>query len=209
MSKKPRPVGRPRDVKVDEAILSATRDLLLEQGFDLMSIEAVAAQAGVGKGAIYRRWSDKTQLVVAAVGDLAQVPDVPDTGGLRDDLLGCARSFEQNSRTQAVLAGLMTAMGRHAELRDSARSVLGEPFTTLFRQIIERWIAAGAVDDTVDVDAISDVFPAMAFHRSTALGLSIDDQFVIRVIDQIVLRALGAAPTTTSRRRPESAGSHR
>lgn len=190
MAKKAGSVGRPRDASVDDAILTATQDLLLEQGFDLMSLESIAARAGVGKGAIYRRWNDKTHLVVAAVSDLAAVPDVPDTGSLREDLLACARTFEQSPRTQEVLAGLMTAMGRHVELRASARASLGLPFTTLFQHVIERAIAAGEAPHTVDVDAISNVFPALAFHRATALGLPVDDEFVVRVVDRLLLQLL-------------------
>lgn len=190
MAKQAGSVGRPRDASVDLAILTAAQDLLVEQGFDLMSLEAVAARAGVGKGAIYRRWNDKTQLVVGAVSDLAQVPAVPDTGSLRDDLLACARAYEHNDRTQAVLAGLMTAMARHPELRDSARAALGLPFTRLFQQVIERAIATGKVPDIVDAKLVSDVFPALAFHRATALGLNVNDDFVVRVVDSLLLPLL-------------------
>jgi len=190
MTRRSSSVGRPRDASVDIAILKATQDLLLEQGFDLMSLESVAARAGVGKGAIYRRWDDKTQLVVGAVSDLAQLPPTPDTGSLRDDLLACAHAFVHSARTQAVLAGLMTAMARHPELRDSARAALGLPFTRLFQEVIERAIATGEAPDTVDAKAVSEVFPALAFHRATALGLPIDDDFVVRVVDSLLLPLL-------------------
>lgn len=191
-------VGRPRDASVDVSILAATRDLLVEQGFDLMSLESVAARAGVGKGAIYRRWPDKTRLVVAAVGDLAPVPQLPDTGTLRGDLLACARLFEQNAHTQAVLAGLMTAMGRSPELREAGRDALGAPFTALFQHVIERWITSGSVSDAIDVQAVSELFPALAFHRLTAIGLNVDEAFVIRTIDHIVLKVLDSTDPTPS-----------
>jgi len=71
----------------------------------------------------------------------------------------------------------MTAMARHPELRDSARAALGLPFTRLFQQVIERAIGTGEVPDTVDSTAVSDVFPALAFHRATALGLTVDHDF--------------------------------
>ncbi|HSS10967.1 MAG TPA: helix-turn-helix domain-containing protein, partial [Acidimicrobiales bacterium] len=62
-------VGRPRDPHVDKAILSAALDLLIEDGFPRLSIEGVAARAGVGKAAIYRRWDSKTSLVVDAINE--------------------------------------------------------------------------------------------------------------------------------------------
>ena len=70
-----RSAGRPRDAKVDAALLTSTQDLLLEEGFDRVSVDSVAARAGVGKAAIYRRWSGKTALVVAAVAELNRVPN--------------------------------------------------------------------------------------------------------------------------------------
>ena len=62
-----RPPGRPRDPEVDRSILKATIELLADDGFGGLSIEAVAARAGVGKTTVYRRWPSKTPLVVDAL----------------------------------------------------------------------------------------------------------------------------------------------
>jgi len=182
--------GRPRDASLDAALLLATQDLLLEQGFDRISVDSVALRAGVSKAAIYRRWPGKTGLVVAAVTDLAQVPELPDTGTLRGDLLAAARTYLQNERTQRVLAGLMTAMVHHDELRTAARKAIGEPFTELFRKVIGRGIERGQIPASVDVRAVSDVFPALAFHRAAALGLAVNEDFIVHVVDTLVLPLL-------------------
>ncbi len=189
MTRITRPVGRPRDGTLDTAVLRATQDLLLEQGFDRLSLEAVAVRAGVGKAAIYRRWTGKTELVVAAVADLTRVPDIPDTGDLREDLLASARAYIQNERTHSVLAGVMTAMVHSDELRSAARRAIGDPFTELFTTIVMREADTGDIDR--DVAAfVGQVFPALAFHRSAALGLAVDEEFIVRVIDWIVLPLL-------------------
>jgi AcrR family transcriptional regulator len=185
-----RTAGRPRDESVHEALLTATQELLCEQGFDRLSVDSVAARAGVGKAAIYRRWSGKTELVVAAVADLAHVPDVPDTGGLRGDLIASARTYVQNERTQKVLAGLMTAMVHHEQLRSAAREAIGEPSARLFRLVVARAVAHRATAPGVDVDAVAELFPAMAFHRTAALGRPIDDEFIERVVDGLLLPLL-------------------
>jgi AcrR family transcriptional regulator len=63
--------GRPRDPAIDRAILDAALRLLAEQGYDGMSLEAVAGAAGVGKTTIYRRYPGKRELVVAAISSIA------------------------------------------------------------------------------------------------------------------------------------------
>ncbi len=185
-----RTAGRPRDAGVNAALLKSTQELLLEQGFDRLSVDAVADRAGVGKAAIYRRWSGKTALVVAAVVDLAHVPPMPDTGTLRGDLLACARTFIRNERTQRILAGLMTAMVHQEELRLAARDAVGAPFTELFQKVITRAIERGDVPRSADPVLVSEVFPALAFHRGAALGLPVDEDFVVRVVDRLLLPLL-------------------
>jgi len=190
MSDSARPAGRPRDAKIHTALLASTQELLLEQGFDRLSVDSVAARAGVGKAAIYRRWPGKTALVVAAVVDLTQVPPVPNTGSLRDDLLACGRTYVRNGRTQRILAGLMTAMVHQPELRTAARDAVGAPFTELFRAVIARAVERGDAPPSADPVSVSEVFPAMAFHRAAALGQPVDDDFVVRVVDRLLLPLL-------------------
>lgn len=185
-----RSAGRPRDPGIQVALLTATQELLLEQGFDRLSVDSVASRAGVGKAAIYRRWTGKTGLVVAAVADLAQAPPVPDTGSLREDLLACGRAFVRTRRTQQILAGLMTAMVHEAELRAAARDAVGAPFSQLFRAVIARAVERGESPASIDLEAVSDLLPGLAFHRSAALGLPVDDTFVVRVVDHLLLPLL-------------------
>jgi AcrR family transcriptional regulator len=79
--------GRPRDPDAEPRIRDQTIRLLLERGFDGMTVDDVAEAAGVGKATIYRRWASKEQLAHDAMTQLfdVQVPD-PDTGSLVGDL---------------------------------------------------------------------------------------------------------------------------
>lgn len=88
LSTQPRPAGRPRDHRIDDAVLSATTDLLVEVGFGRLSIAAVAARAGTHKPAIYRRWPTKAHLVHEAAFPVDDAVLVPDTGDLATDLTG-------------------------------------------------------------------------------------------------------------------------
>src|SRR5262245_34265059 len=79
--------GHPRDARCDHAILQATLDLLVEAGAANLSIDGVAARAGVGKATIYRRWSSKEALVLETLSSDATTIEIPDTGSLRGDLV--------------------------------------------------------------------------------------------------------------------------
>ncbi|HEY2332861.1 MAG TPA: helix-turn-helix domain-containing protein, partial [Acidimicrobiales bacterium] len=80
--------GRPRDVRVDASIESATIEELCERGFGGASIEGIAARAGVGKATIYRRFPSREALLFSAAVHFAGECEAPDTGSLRDDLVG-------------------------------------------------------------------------------------------------------------------------
>ena len=81
-----RKVGRPRDARADVAILQAVLDLVAHSGLTHLSMDAVAAKAGVGKATIYRRWPSKEALVVDAWRTLIAPAETPDTGSLRGDV---------------------------------------------------------------------------------------------------------------------------
>ena len=79
-------VGRPRDDKIDAAIIQATRELVLETGYPGLSLSAIAARAGTTTAAIYRRWSGKAQLVHEAILPSEDEPIPPSTGDLTEDI---------------------------------------------------------------------------------------------------------------------------
>src|SRR5665647_58447 len=84
--------GRPRDPQVNEAIFAATLELLAEDGYAQLTIERIAARAGVGKASLYRRWPDKVSVVLEAVSRNPERPSAPDTGSLRADVLDFLRT---------------------------------------------------------------------------------------------------------------------
>src|SRR5919201_1691169 len=85
-----RAAARPRDRRLDAAVLGATRRLLVEVGYRDLSIEAVARRAGVHRPTIYRRWRSKAELVHAAIYPAGDVTlRVPDTGDFARDIRTC------------------------------------------------------------------------------------------------------------------------
>lgn len=147
--------GRPRDPATDERITAAAAELLLQRGFDKMTVDDVAAKAGVGKATVYRRWPSKDDLAVAAMGTLfaAEIPE-PDTGSIEQDL---AESY------RAVLVFLNSPQGAAFLRMSIAESVRDERIAALYRasterredearRTFERAIARGEVRPDADID---------------------------------------------------------
>src|SRR5438132_11861364 len=111
--------GRPRDPAVDQAILAAAVDLLAEGGYARLTMEQVAARAGVGKASVYLRWPNKVTLVAEAIQHRsAVVPDVPDTGSLREDMLAFLGALLRGKwAAERAVAAVLAAIASDRELR--------------------------------------------------------------------------------------------
>ena len=143
------PRGRPRSQEADRAILTAAVDLLAERGLAAMSIEEVAARAGVGKTTIYRRWPSKGLLALDAfVASFREEQPQPDTGSLRGDLLSALHAWVR-AVTQTpmgpMLTGLIAEAQHDPELRGAWRDRVLEPLRTQHRIMLDRAIARGEI----------------------------------------------------------------
>lgn len=102
--------GRPRDGRIDAAIIAATRELILETGYPRLSLSAIAARANTTTAAIYRRWSGKAQLVHEAVLSAEFVPVIDSPGDMRDEiraLVETVRVIFDRPEVRLALPGLI------------------------------------------------------------------------------------------------------
>lgn len=121
--------GPIRSEAARHAILDATAALLVERGYDHLTIEGIAATAGVGKQTIYRWWPTKGAVVAECLLEGKLLADrlvLPDTGDIREDLttwLGAIFALLETSQGESILRSLIAAAAEHAEvgrrLRDS------------------------------------------------------------------------------------------
>src|SRR3954465_15070277 len=115
-----RPPGRPRSERAAKAIIDATLDLLAEEGGVAgVSIEAVAARAGVGKTTIYRRWPNKEALIIDALADLKEPFPKPLGDSAREDLMAIAHALVADRADKKRLGCYWSIMGgaeRYPEL---------------------------------------------------------------------------------------------
>jgi AcrR family transcriptional regulator len=108
-------VGRPPDPEADQRIIQAAQKLLADQGFARMSIEGVAAESGVAKTTIYRRFSDKADLATAAIGGLVQLAVPTPVGNAYEDFLA-QLEFNRRSIDMAFVGVLLAEEPRNPQL---------------------------------------------------------------------------------------------
>jgi AcrR family transcriptional regulator len=180
----PRP-GRPRDPACDAAILQAALDIFAADGYAGVSIDGVAARAGVGKATIYRRYSSKAELVAEAVRCGAQLDDrLPDTGDLRADLTTMMQPLIDRLRGDD--AKLLTTFAlerlREPDLQEQFnRSVIGKKREHL-RHLVASAVARGDLPADTDVDLVAEAPPALIWHHAL-YGLPLDDDLLDRILD--------------------------
>jgi AcrR family transcriptional regulator len=193
--------GRPRRAEVDQAILDATVHLLARHGYDGVTMEGVAAEAGVGKATLYRRWPGKTDLILDAVRSLK--PDVghPDTGDTRADLVEImvgAISWRDDAELTQVVAALMAEMPRNPELADVYRARFLAPRRGGTVEVLRRGIDRGDIRPDIDLELVLDLLIGAVFYRGLLSGGRLDDDIAELVVDYVLA---GIAPRPPSKPR--------
>jgi AcrR family transcriptional regulator len=192
--------GRPRSVEAERAILDATLELLAETSISGLTVEAIAARAGVGKATIYRRWPSKLPLVVNAIKSLPELR-VPNSGTLRGDLREIVRGLAnilQSSPLGRVLPHLIAEGGWDSQLDEAIGhyvNVRRVPLVEVVRRAVER----GEVSPAVDAEALADLLAGPIVNRLFFSRRPLDGkfvEFVVRTVlagmaDATVLRSTG------------------
>ncbi len=137
--------GRPRDPRIDAAVLRATVELLAETGYSGLLVAAIAQRAGTSKPAIYRRWPSKAHLVHEAVFPIGAATALPDTGSLPDDLREMVRramTFLTTPAARAALPGLVGEMAAdptlHSALLERFAGIIGGGLAELLERAVDR-----------------------------------------------------------------------
>jgi AcrR family transcriptional regulator len=184
--------GRPRSVAVDEAILDAAIDAFIEGGWDGLTMEGVAARAGVAKTTIYRRYASRLDLIRAAAERLAEEKGAaPDTGTLRGDLIALAHAYLgmlAETRTGRAIPAMVAATARHPDLAATYRAFIAERRRESVAPI-ERAVLRGDIPIATDPQVILDLLVAPLFYRAFVSHEPTDDGYVTRLVDA-VLRAV-------------------
>jgi AcrR family transcriptional regulator len=185
--------GRPRDPSRDGVIRAAILRLLADVGYGALTMDAVAAEAGVGKATIYRRWRTKQDLVVDTIADLnREEAAAPDTGSLEEDLRTLLHRLAAviNGPVGAATLSLLSTVPHQPALAEAFRSsplgVWHSAFDTVWRQAEGRGELQPGVSGSLAAEATS----ALLVQRWLLTGQPVDEAYADDVLRTIVLPAL-------------------
>ena len=178
--------GRPRDPRVGEAILTAAVDLLAEIGYARLTMDQIAVRAGVGKASVYLRWPNKVALVAEAIQHRsAVVPEVPNTGSLRDDMLTFLQALLRGrSAGQRALAAVTGEIASNPELHKAWRRSVEGSLLACMRRIVEHAIERGELPADSDVELLSLLPLTLLQNWRLEHGHSPDETVVERIVNQ-------------------------
>ncbi|HEX3546540.1 MAG TPA: TetR/AcrR family transcriptional regulator [Mycobacterium sp.] len=187
-------IGRPRDPRIDSAVLRATVDLLGETGYADLSVDAIARRAGTSKPAIYRRWPSKAHLVHEAVFPIDSGTELPDTGSLSGDVREMVRRTVAVLTMPAAIAALPGLVGEmaadltlHAALLERFGDILARGLTERLDDAESR----GEVRPDVTAAELTEALAGITFLALLTRGATLGDTWVERTAT-LILRGISA-----------------
>jgi AcrR family transcriptional regulator len=184
-----------RSDRARSAVLHAADDLLVERGYGGVTIEGIAARAGVAKQTIYRWWPSKFEILMDTfIEDAATALALPDTGSVGGDLRSHLRqlaAFLTTADAGRVLLALIGQAQHDAAMAVIFRQRYLDERRALDRTILERGVARGELPADLDLDLAIDLIYGPVYHRALLTGLPIDGSFTDALVD-LALPALSS-----------------
>jgi AcrR family transcriptional regulator len=185
--------GRPRDPSRDGVIRAAILSLLAEVGYGALTMDAVAAEAGVGKATIYRRWRTKEDLVADTIAEISRAEVTPaDTGSLESDLREMLHTIVAavNGPTGAATQALLSTVPHNPALAAAFRNGPAGVWAQAFQQIFARAEARGELRPGVGGTVVSEAITAPIVQRWLINGHPVTEEYADEVLTQVVMPLL-------------------
>ncbi len=191
--------GRPRSRATDLAILNAALELVAEQGYEGLTMEGIADRAGVAKTTVYRRWSNRDEVLEAASEGFVMDIGVPDTGTIRGDLLELLESAIRvySGLPGRVMPGLVSAMAQNPGLARRVREGFLASRRRALRAVLQRGIRRGELRSQIDVELTLDLLGGPLMYRLLVTGQAVDAETAAALVDTLLR---GIAPETRQHR---------
>lgn len=183
---------RRRGRALSAAIFRAALDELARTSFEELAFDKIAARAGTGKAALYRRWSTPAELVLAALDDpeagFGAVPVRPGTGTLRGDLIAVLSRLVRglDEPRGRALRPLIAERHRHPELFDDVRRLVLEPHLELVMDVLRAAVERGEARPGCVTALVASVGPRLVVIESWERD-RVTDQDVVRIVDEVLV----------------------
>lgn len=174
-------------------------DLLVEEGYDNLTMDTIATRTRSSKATLYRQWRSKPRLVAATLRCVKQMEQEPiDTGSLRGDLRTLARRIGSSAGHE--LTGIFWSMAdtvrRNPDLREALNEVMMEPARQELGVLLQRAVDRGEIGpDVPSVDFIQCTLVGAVLSHSVTEGREVDSDYMVRYVDAVILPALGLGLT--------------
>jgi AcrR family transcriptional regulator len=198
--------SRRRGSRLEDALLDAAWDVLVEHGYPGFTYEAIAARAGTSRPVLYRRWPHRDDLVLATLARFwrSQPITVPDTGSLRDDAIAFLRNADAGRTRMITLMSVQlmdyfrdtgTSFG---DLREALRTP-GEP--TAFEQIVARAVERGELPDVPRSPRVVNLPFDLLRHDVILTMRRVPDESIVEIVDDVWLPLLVQHASTSPKSR--------
>lgn len=187
--------SRRRGAELEAAILDAAWAELSEHGYGRLTMEGVAARAGTSKPVLYRRWSSRAELALAAWNSRVSVEEeVADTGVLREDLMALFARIARraDSMVNGVIAGVMAEAFRHPEITELLRDRLASPtgLTDAVRRIVDRAVERGELPPVELPHRAARTPLDLVRNEFMTCGGPVDETVIAELVDDVYLPLL-------------------
>jgi AcrR family transcriptional regulator len=148
-------------------MLQSTLELLAEVGFDRLSIDAIAARAGVGKTTIYRRYASKEELVADAIESVREEMVIPNTGNLPDDIEALIQNAAQITLTplgRQTVAMIISSAASNSQFAQIYWTKYLQPRRQTFAIVVERAKTRKEIPIDLDSDLVFDTMSAIMLY---------------------------------------------
>ncbi len=188
--------GSRRDPAIDEAVLTATRRLLVKRGYAATTIDLIAVTAGVSRPAVYRRWSSKAQLVHEAVfPDLGPEPPEDDFVAEITRLCTGAVRMYRDPVVREAIPGLMVDLRADRRMRRVISDRLEAAARSQLAAAVDEAVAAGVARSGVSADALMDVIAGGAWYAVCVRHVTNTDRAAKELTDLVLHGVLSAGGT--------------
>ncbi|KQX54946.1 MULTISPECIES: TetR/AcrR family transcriptional regulator [unclassified Streptomyces] len=181
---------RRRGAALEEAILRAAAEELVESGYAGLTMDRVARRAGTNKNAIYRRWPNRLALGVAGYRRLATSVQPPDTGELRSDALELLRGANRHwsSPLGTVLRELMAAAGGATEFLAQLPEQAGDSVAATWLTVLGRAVARGEAAPEALHPRVATVAVVLLRNEFVVRGVpTAPDEVLVEIVDEVYL----------------------